>query len=128
MPRKAKTEETVVTEESAILENAPSVMTISQSPSAGKNAGCSSAHSGGGPAGEASAGAGFTEETVVTEESAILENAPAETGTFMEGDSPAEGEILMDDGMFRGRTGGRSICWCRVLSGRLWFWFRFHQP
>mgnify|MGYP006906613746 CR=1 FL=1 len=37
-----------------------------------------------------------TEETVVTEESAILENAPAETGTFMEGDSPAEGEILMD--------------------------------
>ncbi len=40
-----------------------------------------------------------TEETVVTEESAILENAPAETGTFMEGDSPAEGEILMDDGM-----------------------------
>ncbi len=40
-----------------------------------------------------------TEETVVTEESAILENAPAETGTLMEGDSPAEGEILMDGGM-----------------------------
>ena len=40
-----------------------------------------------------------TEETVVTEESAILENAPAETGTLMEGDSPVEGEILMDDGM-----------------------------
>lgn len=37
-----------------------------------------------------------TEETVVTEESAILENAPAETGTLMEGDSPAEGEIIMD--------------------------------
>ena len=37
-----------------------------------------------------------TEETVVTEESAILENAPAETGTLMEGDAPAEGEILMD--------------------------------
>lgn len=36
-----------------------SVMTISQSPSEGKNAGCSSAHSGGGPAGAASAGAGF---------------------------------------------------------------------
>lgn len=37
-----------------------------------------------------------TEETVVTEESAILETATAETGTLMEGDSPAEGEILMD--------------------------------
>ena len=35
-----------------------------------------------------------TEETVVTEESAILETA--ETGTLMEGDSPAEGETLMD--------------------------------
>lgn len=40
-----------------------------------------------------------TEETVVTEESAILENAPAETETLMEGDSPAEGEIFMDSGM-----------------------------
>lgn len=37
-----------------------------------------------------------TEETVVTEESAILETATAETGTLMEGDSPAEGETLMD--------------------------------
>ena len=40
-----------------------------------------------------------TEETVVTEESAILENAPAETGTLMDGAPPAEGEILMDGGM-----------------------------
>lgn len=38
-----------------------------------------------------------TEETVVTEESAILENEPAETGALMEGNSPAEGEILMDE-------------------------------
>ncbi len=37
-----------------------------------------------------------TEETVITEESAIMENAPAETGTLREGDSPAEGEALMD--------------------------------
>ena len=37
-----------------------------------------------------------TEETVVTEGSTILENAPAETGTFMEGDFPAEGETHMD--------------------------------
>ncbi len=37
-----------------------------------------------------------TEETVVTEESAILETATAEKGTLMEGDSTAEGEILMD--------------------------------
>ena len=37
-----------------------------------------------------------TEEIVVTEESAILETATAETGTLMEGDSPAEGETLMD--------------------------------
>ena len=37
-----------------------------------------------------------TEETVVTEESAIMENAPAETGTLMEWDTPAEDEIFMD--------------------------------
>jgi small subunit ribosomal protein S1 len=36
------------------------------------------------------------EETVITEENAILENAPAEIGTFMEGDFPAEGETHMD--------------------------------
>ena len=34
-----------------------------------------------------------TEETVVTEESTILETAPAETGTLMEGDSPMDGEL-----------------------------------
>ncbi len=37
-----------------------------------------------------------TEETVVTEENTILENAPAETGTLMEWDTPAEGKIPMD--------------------------------
>lgn len=38
-----------------------------------------------------------TEKTVVTEESAILENEPAETGVLMEETSPAEGEILIDE-------------------------------
>ena len=37
-----------------------------------------------------------TEETVVTEESAILETATAETESLMEGDAPADGETLMD--------------------------------
>ena len=37
-----------------------------------------------------------TEENVVIEESATLENAPAETGTLMEGGSPREDEIYMN--------------------------------